>query len=99
MQVIAKQKTYSSNFRGAKLLIYNNYKKTNYIQNIIKNIHSCFLKQLPHISKIHTKLYLIFIVLLDKFKQHIIAISIHPNQKTKTKKIKFKLYYYEYHNV
>ncbi|KFC33062.1 hypothetical protein FF18_11590 [Elizabethkingia anophelis] len=27
MQVIAKQKTYSLNFRGAKLLIYNNYKK------------------------------------------------------------------------
>jgi hypothetical protein len=27
MQVIAKQKTYSLDFRGAKLLIYNNYKK------------------------------------------------------------------------
>jgi len=44
MQVIAKQKTYSLDFRGAKLLIYNNYKKITYIQNIIKNIHSYFLK-------------------------------------------------------
>lgn len=44
MQVIAKQKTYSLDFRGAKLLIYNNYKKRTYIQNIIKNIHSYFLK-------------------------------------------------------
>jgi len=31
MQVIAKQKTYSLDFRGAKLLIYNNYKKETYI--------------------------------------------------------------------
>ena len=31
MQVIAKQKTYSLDFRGAKLLIYSNYKKRNYI--------------------------------------------------------------------
>ena len=84
MQVIAKQKTYSLNFRGAKLLIYNNYKNKLYSEHN-KNIHSCFLKQLPLIFKIHTKLYLIFIVLLDKFKQHIIAVSIHPNQKTKTK--------------
>ena len=29
MQVIAKQKSYSLDFRGAKLLIYNNYKKKN----------------------------------------------------------------------
>ena len=39
MQVIAKQKTYSLNFSGAKLLIYNNYKKNKLYSEHNKKIY------------------------------------------------------------